>query len=143
MSEQAPTKIYEKDKALFEKLRALPMTELLKEPVNVLPLAKRALAYCEKHNVATIGQLAKLERRVLLKARNVGRKTVLHIEAYLQFLGLGLDGKIAADVPANLPPAFRRGARAMQLAVIAELTAQNAPFELVQAIGRMALPQEG
>ena len=142
MSEQAPTKIYEKDKARFEKLRALPMTALLKQPVSELPLAKRAVAYCEKHNVQTIGQLSKLERRALLKARNMGRKTVCHIEAYLQFLGLGLDGKIAADVPANLPPAFQRGAKAMHLAVLAQLATLNVPFEVVQAVSRLASPTE-
>lgn len=142
MSEQAPTKVYEKDKVRFERLRALPMTELLKQPVTDLPLAKRALSYCEKKNVATVGQLSKLERKVLLKARNMGRKTVAHIEAYLQQIGLGLDGRIAAEVPAAMPPAFARGAKAMHLAVLAQLSALGAPFELVQAISRMSLPTE-
>ncbi len=143
MSEQAPTIVYEKDRPRFEKLRALPMTDLLKQPVTELPLAVRAMSYCQKHNIQTIGQLSKLERKALLKARNMGRKTVLHIEAYLQYIGLGLDGRIAAEVPAALPPAYRRGAKAMQLAVLAQLAALNAPFEVVQAIGRMELPQEG
>lgn len=142
MSEQTPTKIFEKDKAAFERLQALPMPELLKQSVEELPLAVRAAAYCQKHNVSTIGQLAQLERRVLLKSRNMGRKTVAHIEAYLKFVGLGLDGKIASEVPAAIPPAFARGAKAMQLAVLAQLAALDAPFDLVQAISRLALPKE-
>lgn len=140
MSEQAPVRIYEKDKETFDVLRAMPISALLAEPVTVLPLAVRALRYCEKHNVQTIGQLTLLQRSVLLKARNMGRKTVLHIEAYLNHLGLGLDGRIVADVPANLPPPYQRGAQAMRLAILTQLTALNVPFDVVQAVSKLPLP---
>lgn len=140
MSEQAPVRIYEKDKETFDVLRAMPMAALLAEPVIVLPLAVRAVRYCEKHNITTIGQLAQAEKAVLLKARNMGRKTVQHIEAYLNYLGLGLDGRIAAEVPANLPPAYQRGAQAMRLAIMNQLTALNVPFDVVQAVSKMPLP---
>lgn len=142
MSEQAPTRIYEKDRELFEKLRAKPIPALLSQPVADLPLAVRAMGYCKKHNITTIGQLCQLERSALLKAKNMGRKTVVHIEAYLNFLGLGLNGRVTAAVPANLPPAFQRGAQAMRLATMNQLTAMNVPFDVVQAIGKLPLPSE-
>ena len=141
MSEQAPVRIYEKDQETFARLRALPMEQLLRQPVAALPLAVRALAYCEKKNLATIGQLARAKRAEMLKTKNVGRKTVHHVEAYLGFLGLGLDGKIVADVPAPVPPAFQRGAHAMRIAIMAQLAALNVPFDVVQAISKVELPE--
>lgn len=141
MSEQAPTRVYEKDKPAFERLRALPIEQLLREPVESLPLAVRATRYCAKHKVATIGQLAQLKRSVLLKAKNVGRKTVAHMEAYLGFIGLGLDGKVAPVAP-PMAPAYERGAHAMRLAVLAQLAAMDVPFEVVQAISHLPMPKE-
>lgn len=141
MSEQSPTRIYEKDKPAFERLRALTIEQLLREPVESLPLAVRALSYCRKHNVVTIGQLAQLQRRVLLKAKNVGRKTVAHLEAYLGFVGLGLDGKVAPMAP-PMAPAYERGAQAMRVAVLAHLAALNAPFDLVQSVSKLPLPKQ-
>lgn len=141
MSEQAPLRIYEKDRATFERLRALPMEQLLKQPVATLPLAVRAASYCEKKNLATIGQLALAKRADMLKARNMGRKTVQHIEMYLRELGLGLDGKIAASVPAPIPPAYARGAQAMRLAIMTQLVALDVPHMIVQQIAKMELPQ--
>lgn len=142
MSEQAPTVIYEKDRATFERLRSLPIDQLLKQPVNALPLAVRALAYCAKKNISTIGQLAKARRADMMKARNMGRRTVAHIEAYLGHLGLGLNGKLADTVPAPIPPAFARGAQAMKLNIMAQLALLNVPNDVVLAIGKMELPRE-
>lgn len=141
VSEQSPTRIYEKDKPAFERLRALTIEQLLREPVESLPLAVRAQSYCRKHRVGTIGQLAQLQRRVLLRAKNMGRKTVAHIEAYLGFVGLCLDGKVAPMAP-PLAPAYVRGAQAMRVAVLAHLAAADAPFELVQGVSKLPLPQE-
>ena len=143
MSEQAPTRIYEKDRATFERLRSLPIDQLLKQPVDALPLAVRAMSYCTKKNIATIGQLAKARKADMLKARNMGRRTVLHIEAYLGHLGLGLDGKLAAEVPAPIKPAYARGAHDMKLNIMAQLAAFNAPNELVLAISSMDILTEG
>ena len=140
MSEQAPLRIYEKDRATFDRLRALPMEQLLKQPVDTLPLAVRALSYCTKKNLTTIGQLALAKRSEMLKARNMGRKTVQHIEMYLKELGLGLDGKIAATVPAPLPPPYQRGAQAMRLAVMAHLMALNVDYSIVQGVSKLELP---
>lgn len=143
MSEQSPTRIYEKDKPAFERLRALPIEQLLREPVESMPLAVRAVSYCRKHNITTIGQMAQLKRSVLLKAKNVGRKTVAHMEAYLGFVGLGLDGKIAPAAP-PMAPAYERGAHAMRMAMLAHLAALNVPFDVVQSVSQLALPkQEG
>lgn len=142
MSEQTPTRIYEKDKATFERLRGLPIDQLLKQPVDSLPLAVRAMGYCNKHNITTLGQLAQAKKADLLKARNMGRHTVQHIEAYLGYLGLGLDGKLAVEVPAPMPPAFKRGAQAMRMAILAHLTAADMPHELVHAISKIPLPAE-
>lgn len=141
MSEQAPTRIYEKDKPAFERLRALPIEQLLREPVESLPLAARALSYCHKQNVTTIGQLAQLQRRVLLKAKNVGRKTVAHLEAFLGFVGLGLDGKVAPMAP-PMAPAYERGAQAMRVTILSHLAAVNAPFDLVQSVAKLPLPTQ-
>ena len=141
MSEQAPTKIFEKDRPTFERLRALPIEKLLKEPVVLLPLAARAVNYCQKHNITTIGQLAQSKQSELLKAKNLGRKTVAHIIAYLGELGLGLDGRLSATVPPALPPAFTRGAKAMRLAVLAQLTVLNIPHEIVKSVAEMPLPE--
>lgn len=140
MSGQSPVRIYEKDRAAFERLRSLPIEQLLKEPVASLPLSVRAKAYCEKKNLATIGQLAKAKRSEMLKARNMGRRTVTHVEAYLGHLGLSLDGKLAVNVPTPLPPAFARGAQAMKAAIMAQLVLLNAPNELVLAISRLLPP---
>lgn len=142
MSEQAPTRIYEKDRPIFERLRSLPMERLLKEPVSLLPLAVRAAAYCEKHNILTIGQLTQCKRSEMLKAKNLGRKTVAHIIAYLGELGLGLDGKLSATVPPALPPAFQRGAKAMKLDVLVALSALGLPYEMVQQIASLPLPSQ-
>lgn len=140
VSEQTPTRIYEKDRPVFERLRKLPMHDLLQQPITLLPLAARASGYCEKHNIATIGQLVACKKADLLKAKNMGRKTVAHVVAYLNELGLGLDGRLSATVPPALPPPFVRGAKAMRLAVLAELAAMNAPHELVQHLGAIPLP---
>ena len=140
MSEQAPVRIYEKDQAAFDKLKAMPIDLLLRQSIDTLPLAVRAVSYCQKKHVRTIGQLAKLRKADLLKARNMGRKTVQHIEAYLGFLGLGLDGKLAATVPAPMPPAFTRGAQAMKLDIMAQLAAMNVAHDIVQVVGKMPLP---
>ena len=140
MSEQSPTRIYEKDRPIFERLRSLPMERLLKEPVSLLPLAVRAAAYCEKHNILTIGQLTQCKRAELLKARNLGRKTVAHIIAYLGELGLGLDGKLSATVPPALPPAYQRGAKAMKLAVLTHLATLDLAFDVAQQIAALPLP---
>lgn len=142
MSEQAPTRIYEKDLPKFERLRALTMEQLLKEPISSLPLAVRALGYCQKNNIATIGQLAVCKRAELLKARNLGRKTVSHIIAYLGELGLGLDGRLSASVPPALPPAFHRGAKAMKLSIMAQLAALNVSPNIVQAVSNIPMPVE-
>ena len=140
MNEQAPTRIYERDLPKFERLRSLTMEQLLKEPVGSLPLALRALHYCQKHHVTTIGQLAQLKKAELLKSRNMGRKTVEHIVAYLGELGLGLDGRLSAAIPPALPPAFLRGAKAMKLHVMAHLAAMNVSSALMQSIAAMPLP---
>lgn len=141
VSEQSPTRVYEKDKPAFERLRALPIEHLLREPVESLPLAARALSYCRKQKVSTIGQLAQLRRSALLKAKNVGRKTVSHMEAYLGFIGLGLDGKVAPMAP-PMAPAYERGAHAMRLSIVAQLAALNVPFEIVQAISQLPMPKQ-
>jgi DNA-directed RNA polymerase alpha subunit len=140
MNEQAPTRIYEKDKPTFERLRAMTMTQLLEQPVTVLPLAVRALAYCEKRNLFTIGQLAMAKKSEMMKAANMGRKTVAHVSAYLSEIGLGLDGKLSASVPAPIPPAWVRGAKAMRLAIMAELILHHVAHEIVTAVGRMPIP---
>lgn len=140
MSKHAPTRIYEKDRAVFERLAKLSMQDLLQQPISLLPLAARAQSYCEKHNIATIGQMAACKKADLLKAKNMGRKTVAHVQAYLNELGLGLDGRLSATVPPALPPPFLRGAKAMRLAVLAELAAMNAPHALVQQISVISLP---
>ena len=140
MSEQAPVRIYEKDRAAFERLRSLPMDQLLKQSVISLPFAARVIHYCDKHNITSIGQLAKLKKADLLKARNMGRKTVQHLEAYLGVLGLGLDGKLSAEVPAPIPPAYARGAKAMKLAILAQLAALDVAHEVVAAVGKVPLP---
>lgn len=141
MSEQSPVRIYEKDKPAFERLRALPIEQLLKEPVESMPLAARAMTYCRKHNISTIGQVAQLQRKVLMKAKNVGRKTVAHLEAYLGFVGLGLDGKVAPMAP-PMAPAYERGAQAMRVAVLAHLAALNVPFDIVQSVAKLPLPSQ-
>jgi len=141
VSEQAPIRIYEKDKPAFERLRALPIEQLLKESVESLPLAVRAAAYCRKHSITTIGQMAQLQRKMLLKAKNMGRKTVAHMEAYLGFLGLGLDGKVAPMAP-PMAPAYERGAQAMRVAVLAHLAALNVPFDIVQSVSKLPLPTQ-
>lgn len=140
MSEQTPTRIYEKDRSVFEHLRTLPMHDLLKQPVSMLPLASRAHAYCNKHNISLIGQLAACKKADLLKAKNMGRKTVAHVVAYLNELGLGLDGRLSATVPPTLPHPFIRGAKAMRLAILAELAALDAPHQLVKQISSIPLP---
>lgn len=140
MSEQAPVRIYEKDQAAFDKLKAMPIDLLLRQNIDALPFAVRVMSYCEKRHVRTIGQLAKLKRADLLKARNMGRKTVQHIEAYLGFLGLGLDGKLAVAVPAPTPPAYTRGAQAMKLSIMAQLTVLNVAHSVVQEVGKLPLP---
>ena len=76
----------------------------------------------------------------MLKARNMGRRTVQHVEAYLGHLGLSLDGKLAVNVPSPLPPAYARGAQAMKAQVMALLAVENAPNELVLAVSRLAVP---
>lgn len=141
MSEQAPTRVFEKDRMVFDRLRAMPIEKLLKEPVSLLPLAVRAAAYCQKRNIVTIGQLAQCKRSDLLKAKNLGRKTVAHIVAYLGELGLGLDGRLSATVPPALPPAFSRGAKAMKLTVMAQLAAMNVEHAIMQAIATLPLPE--
>lgn len=140
MNEQAPTTIYEKDKPLFERLRAMPMAKLLEEPITALPLAMRAFGYCNRHDIGTIGQLTMVRRKDLLKAKNMGRKTVLHIEAYLKEIGLGLDGKLSAEKATPIPSAWVRGARAMKLSVMAELAFRNIPHDVVNSIGRLPIP---
>jgi len=140
VSEQAPIKIYEKDRPIFERLKKLPMQDLLKEPVAVLPLAVRAMNYCQKHNIQAIGQLSACKRAELLKARNLGRKTVAHIVAYLGELGLGLDGKLSAAVPSAPIPAYTRGAKAMKLAVLAHLATLGVAFDVAQSVARLPLP---
>jgi hypothetical protein len=141
MSEQAPHKTYEKDKAIFERLRALPMDVLLQQAVEEVPFAVRVLAYCRKHDVQTIGQLAKLKRTELLQARNLGRKTVKHIQAYLNVLGLALNGRLAVDVPLPAAKPYARGAHAMKLRIIDELMALDVPHEIVKVIGKLPLPK--
>lgn len=140
MNEQAPTFIYEKDKPTFERLRAMPMPQLLSQPVTTLPLAARALAYCAKCNLATIGQLAMARKAEMLKAKNMGVRTVRHVEAYLNEIGLGLDGRLTASVPTPIPPAWIRGAKAMRFAIMAELSVRNIPHDIVSYIGRMPVP---
>ena len=141
MSEQSPTRIYEKDRAAFERLRSLPIEQLLKEPIASLPLSVRAAAYCARKNLTTIGHLAQAKRSEMLKARNMGHRTVEHIKAYLSHLGLGLDGKLAATLPAPMPPAYARGAQAMKANIIAQLAVLNASHELVLAVSKLPLPK--
>lgn len=141
MSEQAPTKIYEKDRPIFDRLKRLPMQELLKEPVSALPLAVRAMGYCQKRNIQTIGQLAACKRSELLRAKNLGRKTVAHIIAYLGELGLGLNGKLSATIPTTPIPAYTRGAKAMKLDVLAHLATLGVAFEVAQSVANLPLPE--
>lgn len=116
------------------------MDQLLSQPLALLPLAVRAQAYCAKLNIETIGQLAQAKRADMLKSRNMGRRTVHHIEAYLGYLGLGLDGKLAASVPAPSIPAFQRGAHAMRLAILTQMVAANMPHSVIQFVTSIAVP---
>lgn len=140
MSVHAPTKIYAKDKKAFERLRAMPFNQLLGEPVLVLPLSVRAQRYCMNNNIETIGQLAKAKKKDMLKAKNMGERTIRHIDAYLHEIGLGLDGRVAATMPPAAPVGWLQGARAMRFAIMAELSMRDIPYEIVSYIGRMPVP---
>lgn len=142
MNEQAPTRILTKDIPTFVRLRSLTIDQLLKEPVSSLPLAVRAVTYCRNNNIETIGQLALCKKKDLLKAKNLGRKSVAHIIAYLNELGLGLDGRLSATVPAALPPPFLRGAKAMKLAIMTQLAMIGVPYETVEIISNLPLPTQ-
>lgn len=140
MSSQSPTHIFAKDIPTFVRLRALPVEQLLKEPVESLPLSTRAKGYCQKNGITTIGRLSQCKRSELMSAKNMGRATVYHIVAYLKELGLGLDGKLSAALPSALPPAFLRGARAMKIAVVQHLSEIATPIEVVQSVAELPLP---
>ena len=143
MNEQAPTRIYQKDRRLFAKLQTMPIDKLLVQPVGALPFAVRALNYCAKNNIKTIGQLSILKTEDLLKADNMGRKTVAHVESYLGEIGLGLDGKRSDRIPNVLSADYLNGARAMRFAIMGELSSRGVPAEIVSYIGRMPIPNDG
>ena len=140
MSEQAPTQIYEKDRPIFERLKAISEEQLLQEPVTALPFAVRAVNYFQRNNIETIGQIALCKKADLLKARNLGRKTVAHIAAYLKELGLTLSGDSISSMTPAATQAFNSGAQAMRLSVLAKLADLGVSSEVAQALAVLPLP---
>jgi hypothetical protein len=88
---QVPTKVYAKDRDLFERLKTLPRKELLDTHVTTVPFCVRAQNGFVKKGTETLRHLIQRRKFDLLKQQNMGRKTVEQVEAYLKELGLHLD----------------------------------------------------
>ena len=86
-----PTKVYAKDRDLFERLKTLPRTELLNTHVTTVPFCVRAINGFKAKGVETLRDLVQKRKFDLLKQQNMGRKTVEQVVAYLGELGLHLD----------------------------------------------------
>lgn len=140
MSEQAPIQIYERDRELFDRLNQLPIDERIATSVEAIPLAARAVSYCQKNGISTIAQLAACKRRDLLKSRNLGRKTVAHISAYLNELGLGLDARFSATGhPVPIPP-YEQGAEMMRSKILSRLRGARVRQSVMDDIASLPLP---
>lgn len=86
-----PTKVYARDRELFDRLKSLPRSELLDTRVTTVPFCVRAQNGFASKGVCTLRDLIQKRKFDLLKQQNMGRKTVSQIEAYLNELGLHLD----------------------------------------------------
>lgn len=138
MSEQAPIRIYEHQRILFDRVRAMPLHERLTQPVEVLPFAVRALAYCIKKNIKTLGELSAQRRRELDKVRNLGKKTIEHIEAYLNAVELGLDNR-RRNQP-EVSEDWYKGAEAMRKLILARLVRLKVDPDLRNEVHILPIP---
>ena len=86
-----PTKVYARDRELFDRLKSLPRKELLDTHVTTVPFCVRAQNGFAKKGTETLRHLIQRRKFDLLKQQNMGRKTVEQVEAYLKELGLHLD----------------------------------------------------
>jgi len=68
--------------------------------VSELPISARALNYLKSDNIVYVGDLVKRTEPMLLKKRNVGRKTVREIKSKLSQMGLSL-GMSLPEWPQN------------------------------------------
>lgn len=84
------TKIFVKDKPLFERLRRLQKADLLRVPVVTVPFCVRSQSAMKRANINTLGDLVIKRRFDLLKMQNLGRRSVTQMEAYLLEVGLSL-----------------------------------------------------
>ena len=138
MSEHAPVRIYEHQRILFDRINALPLETRLQQPVEVLPFCIRALAFCVKNNIITLGQLSAQRKRELKKIRNLGNKTIEHMEAYLNAVELGFDGRRKGQPVKE--DGFVEGAKAMRKLILDRLVVLEADMETREAIRSIPIP---
>lgn len=138
MREQAIIRPLAHQRPLFDRLLAMPLEERLNQPVEMIPFCYRAMAYCYRKQITTLGQLIQLRKKELLASYNLGRKTVEHIEAFLNAAGLGLDKR--TSLAKEAPSEWDKAAMAMKKLILDRLEHLKAPDAIRDQIKKLPLP---
>lgn len=138
MGEHYPIHIYEHQRVLFDRVLAMPLHERLLQPVEVLPFAIRVFVFCIKYDIKTLGDLSSQRRKDLLQVRKLGKKTIEHMEAYLNEVELGFDGR--RRWPAGVSEDYIKGTDAMRDLIAVRLLHLKIDSRVIQSIRRIPAP---
>jgi hypothetical protein len=87
------TKVFEKDKATFARLNALPSEELLATAVTDVPFCNRVQNVLARQKILTLGELITKTPNQVIVMRGMGQGSLKQIDAYLGEVGLTLKGR--------------------------------------------------
>ena len=87
------TKVFEKDKATFARLNALPSEELLATAVTEVPFCNRVQNVLARQKILTLGELITKTPNQVIVMRGMGQGSLKQIDAYLGEVGLTLKGR--------------------------------------------------
>ena len=139
MAESSPLRTFPSQRPMFERLLAMPLEQRLLQPVEMIPFCHRVYAFCYKNKVKTLGELVGFQKSQLRGDRNIGIKTLEHIEIYLAAAGLSLNG-CEDQQPEELPDMWLKGATAMRRLILSHLQIRRVEPEVLAAVRRLPIP---
>lgn len=99
------TKIYERDRALFEAVKSLPELDRRDLTVSAIPFNSRASAAFRALGITTLGQVQDCRRHDLASQKGMGFLSCEQVYFYMAELGLPMRDLLpAAKVEAVEPP---------------------------------------
>lgn len=139
MPMQTPLRVFPSQKAMFDRLLAMPLSQRLLQPIEVIPFSTRVYAFCFKQKIKTLGQLCGWKRKDLATQPNMGLKTLEHLEIYLAAAGISLNGCWDHRLD-DVPEEWIKGAEAMRKIVLLHLHVHKVEPQIRDSIKRLPIP---